>query len=107
MLFEVLVEVSFLTGDRLDLDDLVNPLILGDLGDDAVGLLAVPGPVDVNAIRSQVLLRLDEVMVEPMYVPGLSGAGVNRATPWFPYVTRRSSVLMGQSSSVLARISAM
>ena len=43
----------------------------------------------------------------PMYVPGLSGAGVNRATPWFPYVTRRSSVLMGHSSSVLARISAM
>ncbi|GAE68321.1 hypothetical protein JCM18909_1450 [Cutibacterium acnes JCM 18909] len=54
MLFEVLVEVSFLTGDRLDLDDLVNPLILGDLGDDAVGLLTVPSPVDVNAIRSQV-----------------------------------------------------
>ena len=75
MLFEVLVEVSFLTGDRLDLDDLVNPLILGDLGDDAVGLLAVPGPVDVNAIRSQVLLRLNEVMVEVAADAILDGLG--------------------------------
>ena len=75
MLFEVLVEVSFLTGDRLDLDDLVNPLILGDLGDDAVGLLAVPGPVDVNAIRSQVLLRLNEIMVEVAADAILDGLG--------------------------------
>ena len=75
LLLEVLVEVGLLGGDRLDLDDLVDPLVLGDLGDDAVGLLAVTGPVDVDAVGGEVLLSLDQVVIQVTADAVLDGLG--------------------------------
>ena len=64
LLLEVLVQVGLLGGDRLDLHDLLDALGLGDVADDAVGLVGVAGPVHLDAVRGEGLLGLLQVVVE-------------------------------------------
>jgi hypothetical protein len=61
---ERLVEPDLLGRHRLDLDDLVDAVRCRHLGDDAAGLLGVPGPVDDRSGGGQRLLEPDEVLVE-------------------------------------------
>jgi hypothetical protein len=57
---QCVLEVDLLGGHGLDLDDLVHALGLHEPGDDPVGLLGVPGPVDDAAARGDPLLELLE-----------------------------------------------
>ncbi len=61
---ERLVEPDLLGGHRLDLDHLVGAGRPHQVGDDAVGLVAVAGPVHRAAARGHLLLQLQQVAVE-------------------------------------------
>ena len=73
-IFQVMVEQGFLCGHGLGLDDLLAASILGNLGDDAIGLVAVLGKVDVDARCFGVLL---ELLVQSLVVfpGGVLGTG--------------------------------
>ena len=59
-----LVELDFLRGHGLDLDDLVAAVLLHQADDDAVGVVGIGGPVDLPARRGAGLLELRQVVVE-------------------------------------------
>jgi hypothetical protein len=64
LLLEMLVELGLVARDGLDLYDLFRLVLFGNTGDDAVGLLTVPRPVDVPTGASHGLFKLQKVLVQ-------------------------------------------
>ncbi|MNK91940.1 hypothetical protein D3C87_1120570 [compost metagenome] len=58
--FQIVIELDFLAGHRLALDEARRPVPFGDGVDDGVGLLAILGPVHLHAGRRQLVFQLHQ-----------------------------------------------